>query len=63
VFIDAGKIWTSPGSFSLPDLRWSAGIGLFLGIPSFPLRIDYGIKLDRNGRFDGNIYFALGYPF
>lgn len=63
VFIDAGKIWTSPGSFSLYDLRWSAGIGLFLRIPSFPLRIDYGIKLDRNGRFDGNIYFALGYPF
>ncbi|MDO5576670.1 MAG: BamA/TamA family outer membrane protein [Fibrobacter sp.] len=62
-FIDAGKIWTTPSSFSFRDFKWSVGAGLILATQSFPARIDYGIKLDRNRRFDGNIYFALGYPF
>lgn len=63
VFIDAGRIWAAPSSFSFHDFKWSTGAGLILTTQFFPARIDYGIRLDRNGRFDGNIYFALGYPF
>jgi outer membrane protein insertion porin family len=68
VFYDIGQVWgpdTSFGTtFDLADLRHDAGLSLRWASPFGPLRIDYGIKLDRrkNESF-GEFHFAVGAPF
>jgi outer membrane protein insertion porin family len=68
VFYDIGQVYgpdTSFGTtFDLADLRHDAGLSLRWASPFGPLRIDYGIKLDRrkNESF-GEFHFAVGAPF
>ena len=68
VFLDIGQVYgpdTSFGTkFDLGDLRYNAGLSLRWASPFGPLRIDYGVKLDRrkNESF-GEFQFSVGAPF
>ena len=68
VFYDIGQVYgpdTSFGTdFDLADLRHDVGFSLRWASPFGPLRIDYGVKLDRrkNESF-GEFHFAVGAPF
>jgi outer membrane protein insertion porin family len=68
LFFDFGQVYgpdTSFGTtFDLADLRYDAGLSLRWASPFGPLRIDYGIKLDRRKDESlGQFHFAVGAPF
>jgi outer membrane protein insertion porin family len=68
LFYDIGQVYgpdTSFGtSFDLSDLRHDVGFSLRWASPFGPLRVDYGIKLDRRKNESiGEFHFAVGAPF
>jgi len=68
IFYDVGQVYgpdTNFGTtFDLSDLRHDAGLSLRWASPFGPLRIDYGIKLDRRKNESiGEFHFAVGAPF
>jgi outer membrane protein insertion porin family len=68
VFYDVGNVWgpdEAKGSkFDITDLRHGAGLGLRWLSPFGPLRVDYGVKLDRKkGESFGNFNFSVGSAF
>jgi outer membrane protein insertion porin family len=68
LFYDVGQVYgpdTSFGTtFDLSDLRHDVGLSLRWASPFGPLRIDYGIKLDkRKNESFGEFHFAVGAPF
>lgn len=63
LFIDGGYVWSNPRDFSLKDLKWSAGPGLLVTLPSGIFRIDYGFELRKSFDFRGGWYFGLGHAF
>ena len=63
-FVDVGNTWADPTYINLSQARTGAGIGLHYLTPVGPLRLEYGIKLDRKpGEDAGAFAFAVGYPF
>lgn len=63
IFLDAGNIWQDVDEIST-DLRWGAGAGLRLQTPLGSVRLDYGIKLDRQeDESFGVLHFAIGEAF
>ncbi len=63
-FVDAGNTWADPKNVNLGEIRTGAGIGLHYMTPVGPLRLEYGIKLDRKpGEDAGAFAFSVGYPF
>lgn len=63
-FVDAGNVWVDPKSVDVGQVRFGAGIGVHYMTPVGPLRLEYGIKLDRKpGEDAGAFAFAVGYPF
>ena len=64
LFVDVGNTWADPTYINLSQVRTGAGIGLHYLTPVGPLRLEYGIKLDRKpGEDAGAFAFAVGYPF
>lgn len=64
VFVDAGNVWESPSTVRLQDIRWGAGLGLWLDTPAGPIRLEYGWKLDREpGESMGQLWLSFGMPF
>jgi outer membrane protein assembly complex, YaeT protein len=68
LFYDVGQVYgpdTGFGTtFDLTQLRHDAGLSLRWASPFGPLRIDYGIKLDRKANESlGQFHFAVGAPF
>jgi outer membrane protein insertion porin family len=64
LFVDAGNTWADPKNVNLGEIRTGAGIGLHYLTPVGPLRLEYGLKLDRRpGEDAGAFAFAVGYPF
>jgi outer membrane protein insertion porin family len=64
LFVDAGNTWANPTNINLGQIRTGAGIGLHYLTPVGPLRLEYGLKLDRKpGEDAGAFAFAVGYPF
>jgi outer membrane protein insertion porin family len=64
VFLDVGNVWAEPGTVDLSDLRWGAGLGLRYETPAGPVRLEYGIKLDRKPEESrGELFFSFGVPF
>jgi outer membrane protein insertion porin family len=65
VFYDAGFLNADPYDWSTAEhLGTDAGFGLRLDLPIGPLRIDYGIPIDKDGRDGkGHINFNVGYQF
>lgn len=63
-FVDAGNTWVDPTNVNLGQIRTGAGIGLHYLTPVGPLRLEYGLKLDRKpGEDAGAFAFAVGYGF
>lgn len=71
-FLDHGSITNNFSDVGLNSFRHSAGFGLRYVTPVGPLRLDYGMKLDRrtniiNGLPEresfGRLHFAFGYAF
>ncbi|MFI5197933.1 MAG: POTRA domain-containing protein [Thermoanaerobaculia bacterium] len=64
LFFDIGNVWADPKNVSLGELRTGAGLGLHYQTPVGPIRLEYGLKLDRQpGEDAGAFTFSVGYPF
>jgi outer membrane protein insertion porin family len=67
-FYDVGNVYgpdvTNGAKFDITDLRHAAGIGFRWASPFGPLRVDYGVNLDRRtGEKFGEFHFSVGSPF
>ncbi len=61
VFSDGGNAYVSNSDFNPFDIRNTAGVGLRYNTFFGPLRLDFGIKLDRRpGESFGEFHFAVG---
>lgn len=61
LFTDGGNAYLQDGGFNPWDIRTTAGVGIRYNTFFGPLRLDYGIKLDRRtGESFGEIHFAVG---
>jgi outer membrane protein insertion porin family len=66
VFYDTGFVNPGPWDFSTNHVVSDVGIGMRLDLPIGPLRIDYGIPINKNGYKDagsGKFNFNVGYQF
>jgi outer membrane protein insertion porin family len=66
VFYDTGFVNVRPWDFNTNHLVSDVGIGLRLDLPIGPLRIDYGIPIQKDGFKDsgsGKFNFNVGYQF
>ena len=68
IFYDVGNVWgpdiTGGSKIDLSDLRHGVGAGFRWNSPFGPLRVDYGIKLDRKkGESLGEFNFSAGSSF
>lgn len=62
-FFDAGNVYSS-GATNLFKIRSDVGAGIRWLSPFGPIRIDYGLKLDRNSHEDiGAFQFSVGSAF
>jgi outer membrane protein assembly complex protein YaeT len=65
-FVDAGSLSTDKGTVlpKLDDVRYAAGVGLRYRLPFGPLRVDYGVNLDRRaGEATGALHIGFGFAF
>ena len=64
IFYDTGFLHADAYDFSLDHVASDAGVGLRLDLPIGPIRIDYGIPIQKDGRSgSGHINFNVGYQF
>ncbi len=63
-FTDIGNVWPDNSHLTPLKLRGGAGIGLRYHSPLGILRIDYGLKINREpGESAGEFYFSVGHAF
>ncbi|MBA4371636.1 MAG: outer membrane protein assembly factor BamA [Thermodesulfovibrio sp.] len=63
-FFDMGNVWVNSKKAVLSDMRYTAGLGLRYKTPVGPLRVDYGMKLNREpGESRGALHFSVGHAF
>lgn len=63
-FFDVGNVWVNMKRAVLSDLRYTTGLGLRYKTPVGPLRVDYGMKLNREpGESRGALHFSVGHAF
>ena len=63
-FFDIGNVYGFGTKFDLTDLREAAGPGIRWLSPFGPIRVDYGVNLDRRkGEDFGTVQFSVGAPF
>ena len=61
LFTDGGNAFLTNSELDVLDIRTTAGFGIRYNTIVGPLRLDYGIKLDRRtGESFGEIHFAVG---
>jgi outer membrane protein insertion porin family len=64
VFFDIGNAYGFGTKFDLTDLRKGVGAGVRWMSPFGPIRIEYGVKVDRKeGEDFGALQFSVGSPF
>jgi outer membrane protein insertion porin family len=69
VFYDTGTVFPRISDFSIGHFTHTAGIGLRYLTPLGPVRIDYGLNLNRQlppgelGEPSQNFHFTLGHAF
>ncbi|TAN45500.1 MAG: outer membrane protein assembly factor BamA [Nitrospirae bacterium] len=64
VFTDCGNVWRKSENMTIADLKYTTGLGLRYNTPVGPFRLDYGHKLNREGRENiSEIHFSLGHAF
>jgi outer membrane protein insertion porin family len=63
-FFDIGNVYGFSTKFDPTDTREAAGAGIRWQSPFGPIRVDYGINLDRRkGEDFGAVQFSVGSPF
>jgi outer membrane protein insertion porin family len=63
-FFDIGNVYGFSTKFDPTNTREAAGLSLRWLSPFGPIRVDYGINLDRrNGEDFGTFHFSVGSPF
>ena len=64
-FTDVGGVGEDEFDFDFSDnFAWSAGLGLRIDIPMFPIRLDFGVPLVKPKMADREIFsFMVGYDF
>lgn len=63
-FFDIGNVYGFGTSFDITDTREAVGAGIRWQSPFGPIRIDYGVLLDRQeGEDFGALHFSVGSPF
>jgi outer membrane protein insertion porin family len=63
-FFDMGNVWLSANDINPMKLKYTTGLGLRYNTPVGPLRVDYGVKLNREqGESRGEIHFSVGHAF
>jgi outer membrane protein insertion porin family len=63
-FFDIGNAYGFGTPFDITDTREAAGLGLRWMSPFGPIRLDYGVNLDRReGEGFGAFHFSVGSPF
>jgi outer membrane protein assembly complex protein YaeT len=64
LFFDDGNTWDDWRKVNLGEIRPGIGVGLFYMTPVGPVRVDYGVKLDKKP-FEtlGVFNFSVGYAF
>ena len=63
-FMDAGNVFSSDQSFSLSDLRYSAGMGLMWVSPFGPLKLVFAVPLNNESTDKTEIFqFQMGQQF
>lgn len=64
IFYDTGFVNADPYDFGTSHVASDVGIGLRLDLPIGPLRVDYGIPIQTDGRSSsGHFNFNVGYQF
>lgn len=64
IFYDVGQVWAEAGDIEVGELKSGVGVGLRVTTPIGPIRLDYGIALDRDpGDPSGRFHFSMGYAF
>ncbi len=64
IFYDTGFVNADAYDFSTRDVASDVGVGIRLDLPVGPLRIDYGIPIQKDGRSGtGHFNFNVGYQF
>ena len=64
LFFDDGNVWEDWRKVNLGEIRPGVGVGLFYLTPVGPIRIDYGIKLDKKSYETLGVFnFSVGYAF
>lgn len=62
-FVDGGNVWQKIDEMGL-DLKFTTGLGIRYETPVGPLRVDYGVKLQREkGESKGEVHFSIGHAF
>lgn len=64
LYFDDGNVWDDWKKVNLGELRPGAGVGLYYMTPVGPVRIDYGMKLDKKSYETLGVFnFSVGYAF
>ena len=64
-FTDLGCVGVDEFDFDFSDnFAWTAGIGFRLDIPMFPIRLDFGVPIEKPDEAEEEIFsFTIGYDF
>ena len=62
---DTGNVWPDRFDIDFSDLVSTAGVGLRLDLPGFPIRIDRAWPIERDDRFTSEDAWSIwiGYDF
>jgi outer membrane protein insertion porin family len=67
VFFDIGNVWAKSADFGKNDLYSGYGLGFRVKTPIGPMKLDYGIPLDKEPGEDsqksGKFYFSVSRGF
>jgi outer membrane protein assembly complex protein YaeT len=64
VFVDFGNVFRDPFTYCLDEIRYAVGPGIRYNTPVGPLRIDFGVIVDRRAGEDfGRVEFSIGQAF
>jgi outer membrane protein insertion porin family/translocation and assembly module TamA len=64
LFVDLGNVFVDAFTYHLNDLRYAIGPGLRYNTPIGPVRVDYGIIVNRRSGEDfGRLEFSIGQAF
>ena len=62
-FTDVGSVRAKEFDLS-DDFAWTAGIGLRIDIPQFPVRLDFAAPIKKPDHADKEVFsFTVGYDF